>query len=166
MEEAVLVRFELLLLVMAIYKFQLDSPLPPTTACQRIRDQVQFVAPPQYGMRQGMFAALPFAGTVKDRSFKIQRIITGRNSFLPVIKGKLTENGVGTRLNVVMHIRPVVFAFVTFWLLGTVFIALVVGLEATLAAVAMFIFGVCLVLMGFVPEAILAKRLIVKSLTS
>jgi hypothetical protein len=57
-----------------------------------------------------------FEGNVLDRSFKITRITWRRNSFLPVIKGKLLPDGNGFRVIVKMRMVYYVAAFMLLWL--------------------------------------------------
>src|SRR5690554_2023809 len=56
-----------------------------------------------------------FEGTFEQDSFEIQRIVIGRNSFVPKIKGKIYPNINGTKLIAELKISPFVITFVILW---------------------------------------------------
>ena len=68
-----------------------------------------------------------FEGTFEQDRFKIQRIITGRNSFLPQIKGQIYPDSSGTKLVANLKVHTFVIAFMLFWLTFVVF-AFVMGI--------------------------------------
>ena len=57
-----------------------------------------------------------FEGFLKQDSFEIQRIIRGRNSFIPQIKGKIKSNNNGSTLMVDLKMNQFVIVFVIIWL--------------------------------------------------
>ena len=57
----------------------------------------------------------PYSGEVNDASFKIQRVIDYRNSFLPRIIGTIQANQSGTEVNVRMGLHPGVLVFLFLW---------------------------------------------------
>lgn len=57
-----------------------------------------------------------FWGKVELDSFKIQRQISYRNSFLPIIKGKVIENEEKTIIKIKMRMHILVEIFVIIWL--------------------------------------------------
>ena len=70
-----------------------------------------------------------FEGNIEQNRFKIQRIITGRNSFLPQIKGQIQSNINGTKLVADLKVHTSVIVFMIFWLsfVGLAFILGIVG---------------------------------------
>ncbi|MFV0530838.1 MAG: hypothetical protein ACK5MD_05310 [Flavobacteriales bacterium] len=70
-----------------------------------------------------------FEGNFKQDSFEIQRIITGRNSFLPQIKGKIQPNINGTKLVVDLKVSTFVIVFILYGLtfVGFAFIMGIIG---------------------------------------
>ncbi|WP_233269891.1 hypothetical protein [Polaribacter sp. L3A8] len=70
-----------------------------------------------------------FEADFEQDSFKIQRIITGRNSFLPQIKGQILPSINGTRLVADLKIHSSVIVFMLFWLtfVGFAFITGIIG---------------------------------------
>jgi hypothetical protein len=146
---------------MPIYRFQIDVNAPPQVVAERLRTIVG--EKPGFGesmaWRSRTSTDSPFIGTVKDGSFKIQRNVRSRNSFLPLIWGLITPTEIGARLYVTMFLHPLVALFMIFWLAIAGNFALTVQ-PASLVGVGMFIFGVVLTVAGFFPEAIKAKRLI------
>ncbi len=66
----------------------------------------------------------PYEGYLNGNNFEINRIINYRNSFLPQIKGEITQaNGV-TRINVKMRMHIFVYIFLSIWCggVGLVFV--------------------------------------------
>ncbi|MFD2697808.1 hypothetical protein ACFSQ0_07370 [Mesonia sediminis] len=70
-----------------------------------------------------------FEGNFEQDRFEIQRIITGRNSFLPQIKGKIQPNINGTKLVADLKVHTFVIVFMLFWLtfVGFAFIMGIIG---------------------------------------
>jgi hypothetical protein len=100
---------------------------------------------------------------VSASSFKIQTDIRYRNSFLPVIPGRVIPASTGSRIEVIRHLHPLVA------LLTAVFIWLGVRGHVLLkkasafglpAGAIFFLFLAIFVASGFFPEAWQAKRLI------
>ena len=56
-----------------------------------------------------------FNGTVKEDSFKIQRNINYKNSFLPVIIGTIKSSENGTEINIKMRLNLFIKGFMIFW---------------------------------------------------
>lgn len=65
-----------------------------------------------------------FEGSFEQDRFIIQRIIKGRNSFIPQIKGQIQPHTGGTKLIAHLKIHTFVIVFMTFWL-GGVFLSLI-----------------------------------------
>ena len=57
----------------------------------------------------------PFEGEVNATDFRITRIITYRNSFLPVIRGRVVPDGGGGRLDASFTLHPLVITFLVVW---------------------------------------------------
>jgi hypothetical protein len=106
----------------------------------------------------------PFIGTVQDNSFKVRRDIRYRNSFLPMIWGRLISIPTGTRVRVTMSLHPLVAVFMLVWLGFVGRGALVDRSGPPILLWGMFAFGVVLIAVGFIPEVITAKRLIALAL--
>jgi len=70
-----------------------------------------------------------FEGFFEQDEFEIQRIITGRNSFLPQIKGQIQPNINGTKLVADLKVHPFVIVFMLFWLtfVGFAFVLGIIG---------------------------------------
>src|SRR5262245_5717895 len=99
---------------MPISSFQVDIRVPPQIVAERLRAVVQ----PSKFFRMAwspLNLSHPFVGKVRDGSFKIQRDIRGRNSFLPVVWGRMVGTPSGTRLKVIMFIHPLVVIFMAIW---------------------------------------------------
>jgi hypothetical protein len=108
----------------------------------------------------GIPVTAPFIGSVSDDWFKIHRDIRYRNSFLPMIRGRVTPNGFGSRVDVTMSLHPLVGLFMIFWLGGVGLSAFAIRSASSVIPVGMFIFGAALTAAGFFPEAMKAKQLI------
>ena len=90
----------------------IDSPLdlPELVAgmTQRIEPQKWF-----RGLTRG--ALLPLQGKVDLQGFSASRIITYRNSFLPMLYGKFIPTQQGTTICIKMMLHPFVLAFLAVW---------------------------------------------------
>jgi hypothetical protein len=153
---------------MPFYRFEIEVNAQPPAVVERLRVIVRGKLSFREAIRQSFpfnrAEGAPFIGLVQDDSFKMQRNIRYRNSFLPMIRGKISSYGVGTRVSVTMFLHPVVVVFMIFWLgmLGSVAASL-----PTLSPIpwGMLAFGVVLPVGGFIPEAIKAKRLITEAVS-
>ena len=77
---------------------RLDEVVTTPKAFRRI---LPFGAPP----------AKPYEGTISGKTFKINRIIIGRNSFLPIIKGDIHTQPFGCSIKIRMSLHKIVLAF-------------------------------------------------------
>ena len=67
-----------------------------------------------------------FNGKILENSFKIQRNISYRNSFLPVIIGKIEENDFVSKVNIKMRMNLFIKGFMTFWFTFVILFCLMV----------------------------------------
>src|SRR5207253_105551 len=91
----------------------------------------------------------PFIGRIDGHTFRIRRDIRYRNSFLPLVWGRVTPLPRGSRVKVTMFMHPLVFLFMAFWLsfVGYVAIHAFTNRHASgpvLFPVGMFAFGLVL----------------------
>jgi hypothetical protein len=89
------------------------SPLKYKDACDRISD---FVGPRRNLSSNGYKAySKSYEGDVKGNKFDISRLINYRNSFIPVITGKIETNihGTGSVVTVQMELNVLVVVFLT-----------------------------------------------------
>jgi hypothetical protein len=110
-----------------------------------------------------------FEGEISEESFHLQRIIRGRNSFLPQIYGHIKPCESGARVFVTMRIHWFTGVFMTFWVGFLTFCGFKTYLgrfegrstfpESVLPFV-MVMLGFALTLWGFLPEVDKAKRLL------
>lgn len=109
----------------------------------------------------------PFWGTISDHTFKIQRRIIYRNSFLPILNGQLisTDHGITIQIQMLMH--PLVMLFMTVWFAPLVLGGLMIPLFDWLSTGTfpiyttvweMLTFGYLMIFFGFGIEAIIAER--------
>lgn len=111
--------------------------------------------------------AKPYEGTISGNTFKISRIITGRNSFLPIIKGEIYSQSFGCSIKIRMSLHKIVLAFMILWLWTTGFIGMFSlfawYVEPSVGAIflpilAMFFLGWLLCLIPFKIEAKAATK--------
>ncbi len=157
---------------MALYWFQIESPLPAQAVLERIGSLVR--EPPT--LRQSVKEAVggrprnspPFIGTVAGNRFRVHRDIRYNNSFLPRIHGQVEASPRGTHIKVTMSLHPAVAVFALVWLGAVGFGALAAAgstkPDASLFLLGMFLFGLALTLVGFFPEAFKARRLLEQNL--
>ena len=155
---------------MPFYRFQIDVNASPHVVAERlraiVRDKPKFRESLRTMWWSGDPVSVPFVGSVQDESFELRRDIRYRNSFLPMIRGHITPNGVGTRVCVTMFIHPLVALFMIFWLGMVGFGAVSTRSASSIIPGGMFIFGVALTVGAFIPEAINAKHLICDAVTN
>lgn len=111
--------------------------------------------------------AKPYEGTISGNTFKINRIIIGRNSFFPIIKGDIHSQPFGCSIKIRMTLHKIVLAFMILWLWTTgsigMFSLFAWYVEPSVGAIflpilAMFIFGWLLCLIPFKIEAKAATK--------
>src|ERR1700722_1009431 len=95
---------------MPFYSFHLSVPAPPDVVAERIR-QVVSPAPASWASltparKFSNSHGTPFLGAVDQLSFLIRRNIQYRNSFLPMIRGKIVPTPTGSRVDGFMYVRP------------------------------------------------------------
>jgi YD repeat-containing protein len=98
-----------------------------------------------------------FLGSVENLSFKIRRNIQYRNSFLPIIQGKIVPTPTGSRVNVFMYMHPFSLVFMMIWFGELVFIEskfIDVDIARSFLPIGMAVFGLALSLGGFYFEAL------------
>jgi len=154
---------------MPIYRFKIEARLTSQATIARIKEMV---GPRRSFLEQGFWAGgdarPPFIGKVEGDSFRVRRDIRYRNSFLPLIWGRITNQPMGTRVSVTMYIHPIVALFMLVWFSGVV-----AGVTAfsnpmhplLIVPVGLLVFGIALVCVGFFPEAIKSRRLLEQSLS-
>jgi hypothetical protein len=114
----------------------------------------------------------PFVGRVEGNRFKFHRVITGRNSFLPIISGQIVATDEGAVLRGTMRLAIVVAVFMAFWISAATYGAVEAfsGVRQTsdvmgrVIPLGMPILGVILTVVGFVPERRKAVRLLSEAL--
>jgi hypothetical protein len=157
---------------MPIQSFQLDIRVPPQIVAERLRAVVQ--PPSSLGIR--MWSARdpshPFIGTVRDGSFKIYRAISKRNSFLPIVRGRMVATPRGTRVKVTMSISlfSAIFVVACFGVIAHIISASNPDIPRIIADPSVFFVGLgfmfvlaAMVGWGFFPEATKARELLTRA---
>ncbi len=101
------------------YRMRIDADVAPELAVARLRAAVR----PTVGFWESITriwkgrdpAAPPFVGWVRGARFHIRRDITSRNSFLPLIWGRIEPAENGSRLDATLFIHPLVWMFTILW---------------------------------------------------
>lgn len=106
--------------------------------------------------------AKPYEGTITGNTFKIGRIVNGRNSFLPVIEGEIHPQAPGCSVKIRISLPKFVIIFMIYWLWTTgsigMFALFAWWVERSVGPIflpllGMFIFGWLLCLIPFRIEA-------------
>jgi hypothetical protein len=156
---------------MPFYRFHIDTPLPPSAVCERLRSVTR---EPKW-----FWQALrdpkpwtdpdeqPFSGKVKDRSFhiRLRHRTYHRNSFSPDIYGSIRPLYGGSRITVTIMLDPVCMAFMVLWFTAVgAFLVLAHTHHTDETSIripqGMLVFGVALVCVGFFPETFKARGLL------
>src|ERR1700730_11232299 len=98
-----------------LYAFHLDVPAPPDVVEERVRVAVgrgpTFWESMTSSWKGPRASGFPFLGTVEGHRFRIRRDIQYRNSFLPLIRGRIVSTPTGSRVNVFMFMHPLSLIF-------------------------------------------------------
>jgi hypothetical protein len=134
-------------------KFQIDTGLSSAELVQRIRSITG---------EKKLFNFSPlheFSGHVNENGFEIVKNITYRNSFLPIIEGKIEPKSTGAKVTISMRLHLLVMCFMAIWFSGVGIGCLLVMSKMEefswpmLSPFGMLFFGVALVSGGFWFEA-------------
>lgn len=107
-----------------------------------------------------------FEGHLRNNEFEIKRIISYKNSFLPVISGRLQTAGNSTRITIKMRPHLAVIAFMTIWFSG---IGVFTAIEFTnndnlngvvFIPIGMLLFGYALMMGSYLFESSRAKLIL------
>ena len=96
-------------------QFTLISKLSKDEVRKRISDNIEH----RKGLQFSLFrrsSLKPYEGQIFGDSFKINRIIQYRNSFLPIVTGNISTFPGKTHISVKMKLANVVLIFVSIWL--------------------------------------------------
>ena len=156
---------------MRLYRFTFAVSMPQPQAVARLQALVgpprSFLEEVKRSLTSQRKASPPFIGTIEADSFRIRRDIRYRNSFLPLIRGRVTSTPTGAQIHVTMSLHPAVVVFLLVWV-GV----LRIPLEAIVRApsvqdgwahfvpVGLLLMGLGLVCGGFFPEALKARRIL------
>jgi len=116
----------------------------------------------------------PFEGRIENGSFTFRRVITGRNSFMPIVTGRVTQAEGGAVVHGRMRVAVSVALVMAVWTGGAITVAVQEVLRdirdhnlfAAVAVSFLPIFGVLLIGLGFYPERNKALRLLTDALES
>ncbi len=61
-----------------------------------------------------------YEGRIRSHNFKMMRIVNGKNSFVPRMKGSLHESGSGTELRASIRFHFIIRFFLFIWILGMI----------------------------------------------
>ena len=104
-----------------------------------------------------------FNGNISEDSFKIQRNISYRNSFLPVIIGTIKETDNGSEISMKMRLSLFVTGFMIFWFSFVIIFCLMMpfikfDFPICLVPYLMLVFGILLVIIPNKIETKIAKE--------
>lgn len=96
-------------------KYHLKTTLAPNEVLKRLANNIE----PTNIFRDNFFKTetkKAYVGDINNNTFEISRVITGRNSWLPIIEGYVTKNEIGSIIHMKMQFHPLVLIFTTLWL--------------------------------------------------
>jgi hypothetical protein len=100
---------------MPFYQFEFDTSLSPHEVTERLRTRIRaprrFFESIRNSFRLGSFLPSknldqPLIGTIDNNTFRVRRDIHYRNSFLPLVRGRITPTSTGSHISVKMFIHP------------------------------------------------------------
>ena len=83
-----------------------ESSLAPEEVTRRLQQEIAAPASPLFDRRTQLFQ-----GSFADGRFHMMRIVKGRNSFNPSIRGQVSRAGGGTRIEAQLQLHPLVIGF-------------------------------------------------------
>jgi hypothetical protein len=141
----------------------LRTKVPADELMRRLAMEVE----PRKSFRSPFAGHRTYQGELTGTTFNVARIIGYRNSFLPMLKGRVRPDGTGAVLEATLSLHPVVLGFMVFFL-GS---ALAIGLTLLMSLVlqgknpalalfptGMFLFGYLLMQGAFSFESTQARR--------
>ncbi|MGL5196497.1 MAG: hypothetical protein ACRC8Y_23145 [Chroococcales cyanobacterium] len=149
-------------------RFRITTYLSPDDVQKKL---MAVVDPPPQGLQfQWKRSEKPYKGQLGEHSFQISRVISYRNSFLPQIEGRIQAHRRGSQIEIEMKLHPVVLIFMCVWLsmvgqFALMFLTVLFQEEFEpffLIPVGMFIFGLGLPFIGFIPEAKGSKKFLME----
>ena len=138
-------------------RFSIDTPLSPDEAIARLREVVE----PVKWLRSSRDHAV-FEGAVTNDTFVIERILKGRNSFRPVVSGRVESvPGNGARVTGHMRLALPTIVFVILWFSGVTWACILTArgiIQRQIGApglipFGLLLFGIALTYGGFLSEA-------------
>ena len=149
---------------MPIMRFRIETDATPGIVAERLRAAVRaepvFFESFRKSWRSRSSDGPPFVGSVANDSFRLRKDIRGRNSFVPLVRGRITSTDHGARVSGVMFLHPLVAAFAAFWLGVVGYGAFTDRSAPPIVWWGMFIFGLSMTIGGFFFEASSTKRLL------
>jgi hypothetical protein len=139
--------------------------IPTTLAFSEVLERLDEVVEPPKMFRMNLLFRRPdkpYEGTISGNTFKINRIIRGRNSFLPTVEGEIHPESGGCSIQIKMSLHKFVIIFMIYWLWTTgvfwIFALLAWLVDRSVGPIflpilGMFIFGWLLCLIPFKIEA-------------
>jgi hypothetical protein len=149
-------------------QFTIITDLTPDQVHKRLMEVVE---PPNNRWPRSQKPNKPYQGQIGEHSFKVHRVISSRNSFLPMIQGRIqAQDGGGSQIQIKMSPSLFVVVFMWIWLssVGQGALLFLAAMFAEnfdpifLVPVGMFLFGIALPLVGFVPEAKRSKKFFIE----
>lgn len=108
------------------------SPLRAEICLQNLANQTEEKKPFKLVWKAPVYSK-PYIGFIADGEFEIHRNIAYRNSFLPIIQGKITSQLDGSTITVSMRTESYVKVFMAIWL-GFTFLFCILALFVSFKA--------------------------------
>lgn len=150
--------------ILPFESFTITTYLSFDEVIEKLADAIE---PPRRGINWTRnLPSKPYRGILSANSFKMSRVISYRNSFLPVIEGRIEPQPEGCLIRISLRLHEFVMAFMIIWLsnvggigfLGLIaFIADPKSAAWALIPFGMFLFGYLLCTIPFNLEAKTAK---------
>jgi len=97
------------------YNFMLESHLNAEECERKIREYSEEKKAFKMAWKAPVYSK-PYIGFIADGEFEIHRNITYRNSFLPIIRGKISPKGLGSEIQISLKLEAFVKVFIGLWL--------------------------------------------------
>ena len=160
--------------ILPFEKLKLETSLSKDEILKRLADNIESGIASRNWFTGSSSSSKYFEGNLYENGFRISRIITGRNSFLPEIHGKIEELRFGVTLELTLRMNVIAIIISTLWFAG-VFVACISMIGVYLSSSSegdssafipfvMLIFGGVIVVGSFKYQSIAARKYLMQIL--
>lgn len=152
----------------------LETNLSKDQVFERLKNNIDPKKPMVYSRDSITKVSKKYNGVFDQSNFEISRTIKYRNSFLPIIKGTISDNHCKTKIDILMKPHSLIKAFATVWFIGISFACITITYSVFKSGFEPYVFipygmlfiGILLVFSSFKAESSKSKKDLMKILNA